>query len=744
MSIRNENFSSFRQIDDGLNQSLDPQDIANTEVVDANNMIFRNGYPESRPGSKLKWAKPNGETNNLLNLFRTRDSLGNNYAVAVYAPNFYVRDDVNSQWIQINHTYNPSATYKSFAYGYVNWNAGKSADVLYVGNGQEDCIKWPIVMRYLTVAALSTDSSITVDDGSYFPATGSIILQSTGGSPVYATYTSVTGNVVTLSAPIGTAVASGAGVTFQILDLPSPTGNADTDSTHFPKGNIIAKSDGRLLVAGRPKFETRVYGSVKDSPEDMSHDGTATGGFFEDIPDGSGGLTSLVDFGEYILATKTDSAYKLDLQTQSASDLSATSLTVNKTPVFSDASLGPITNAASIKKNNDLLFATLTEGLFSLTPGNTGTITSVEPTMISTDIYRLYHGLNFSTAKAVSWNQFVFWSCASNVVSDTVLVLDLLKSNKKGKYVWTRFDNWGVQDWLVYRDSGGELLYFGNRIDGNIYQTFPTDYVDMEQSTGQTPYQCSFLTKRFDYGFSPVQLHAPENSRAMISYFSHPDKLKVADKLHVQGYITTTGTLYIDIYYNENGKFYSITKQISGTENLIYQNLSPALAMMMLGLPIMGGTTIGDFDSLGLINMYIPLPIGVGFSNIQFKFYTTDPGIHWGITGFAYNGIMMDAIPSGLVQQDTDTIAANNTTLPQTVNTIVIPTKSWVFDYVPTGTVNGVNTSFITPAASQVVVWADGELVKGSGVDYSFSSPNISFTAGRQPYSSISVSYLPL
>ena len=159
MAIRAENFSSFRQIDDGLDVSLDSQDILNTEVSDINNMIFRNGYPESRSGSALKWAKPAGETNNLLNHFRARDSLGNNYAVAVYAPNFYVHDDVNNQWIQINHTYNPSATYKSYLYGYTNWNAGKSADVLYAGNGQEDCVKWPIVMRYLTVVALSTDSS---------------------------------------------------------------------------------------------------------------------------------------------------------------------------------------------------------------------------------------------------------------------------------------------------------------------------------------------------------------------------------------------------------------------------------------------------------------------------------------------------------------------------------------------------------------------------------------------------------
>src|ERR1035437_1398557 len=69
MSIRNENFSSFRQLDDGINCSLDAQDVANTELVDSLNMVFRNGYPESRSGSKLKWAAPNGLAAGLVSAY---------------------------------------------------------------------------------------------------------------------------------------------------------------------------------------------------------------------------------------------------------------------------------------------------------------------------------------------------------------------------------------------------------------------------------------------------------------------------------------------------------------------------------------------------------------------------------------------------------------------------------------------------------------------------------------------------
>ena len=110
------------------------------------------------------------------------------------------------------------------------------------------------------------------------------------------------------------------------------------------------------------------------------------------VMNGIGSIIGLIDFGEYLLCTKSDGAYKLvfNANTSTVGGTVADSLTIDIYPVFSDASLGPVTNYACIKKNNDLLFATLTEGLYSLTPGNTGTITSVDPVMISADIYRLY------------------------------------------------------------------------------------------------------------------------------------------------------------------------------------------------------------------------------------------------------------------------------------------------------------------------------------------------------------------
>lgn len=75
----------------------------------------------------------------------------------------------------------------------------------------------------------------------------------------------------------------------------------------------------------------------------------------------------------------------------------------------------------------------------------------------------------------------------------------------------------------------------------------------------------------------------------------------------------------------------------------------------------------------------------------------------------------------------------------------LISSVAWVTDYTPVEAVNGSNAVFTLPVnASQVSVYADGYRVKGNGLDYTFSSNDtITFVAGRQPFSAISIDYLP-
>lgn len=71
--------------------------------------------------------------------------------------------------------------------------------------------------------------------------------------------------------------------------------------------------------------------------------------------------------------------------------------------------------------------------------------------------------------------------------------------------------------------------------------------------------------------------------------------------------------------------------------------------------------------------------------------------------------------------------------------------SAWVIDYQPPQALAG-NAVFTIPVpASQIIVYADGQRVKGNGVTYTFSDDDtITFVAGLEPYSSLSVDYLPV
>lgn len=70
---------------------------------------------------------------------------------------------------------------------------------------------------------------------------------------------------------------------------------------------------------------------------------------------------------------------------------------------------------------------------------------------------------------------------------------------------------------------------------------------------------------------------------------------------------------------------------------------------------------------------------------------------------------------------------------------------SWVYEYIPGESV-GSNLVFTIPVdASRVIVYADGYRVRGSGVDYTFSSNDtITFVNAARPRTTISIDYLPL
>jgi len=586
--MKKEEFLSLRQIgSSGWDNFSDPQDIKDTSVSDALNVVFDKGYATPRKGRKLSWEKPTAETNSFLNIFTAKASDGTNYFIGCYAPNFYFRDEVNDQWVKINSSYSPSSTYKAYSYGYENWNAGISSDVLYACNGYENFIKWQISVGYISTQAIAGSTTITLTDATKFGTSGSIVIKQPNSSEFATTFSSKSGN--TLTVPFLTqTIDAGACVVSQILEVAA-----------MDKGKIIKKFQGRLIVANSNGGECTLSGSEVGNPENFSTGTDADDPFSQVITDGNGGIVGVDDFGEYLLISKSNSLHKLAIQI--SQDADGTSYkTITTVPVVSDISSGPAQPDARIKKNNKLYFATSTEGILAINPDITGSQTSVQTEILSMPIQPFVLNQNFSQTKTTSFNQKVLFSSTSDTTADTVLVFDLLRN------VWTKFNNWNVKDWGVYNDK----LYFGSRIDDAIYECFTSTKIDEK-----SPFEAYITTKSFDFGQGAMP--------------------KTTGLVFVSGYISPTEVLKFDVILTTGDSIVTIPYSIDGSGNLTVSAIPAPLAAIMMGVQILGSAQIID-PLTGLFRAYLAIPSRYGFFTMQLKIYSTVNGTDWGLTGLGF------------------------------------------------------------------------------------------------------------
>ena len=679
-----ETFLSLRQIGSlGWNTFDDVQDIQDLELADVLNMELDKGYPTPRGGSALAFEKPVGETNDILNLFDVRDSKGTNYVIAVYAPNFYLRDEVNNQWVKINSTYTPSSTYKTLLYGYRNWNAGIGSDVLYCGNGTEDCIKWPIAVGYLAGNQLAADGTLTLVDGASFPTGGgTIVIQVVGGSPIYKTYTSRTGNVLTLSGTLGTNTASGAIVTSQIAD-----------ATTVTKGKIFSSFLGRLIVANSAGGESTLASSQVGNAENFTIGTDAGDPFLEVITDGNSGITGLDVFGQFLVVEKANSLFQISIDT--AVDSSGASYqVVNTKPLVDGISSGPTNPQAKIKQNNLLYYLTDTEGIWSVNPLITGGQTSVQPQLLSLKIQPFVLGLDFSNARTTSFNQKVLWSCTSAATADTVLVYNLLRQT------WTRYNNWPVKDWLRHNKK----LYYASRTDNNIYQCFTSSKLD-----GSTPFEAYANTKMFDFGKGAIP--------------------KTTGRIYVQGYISPQQNLYFDVLYNIGGSLQTVNYMINGSDGIVTTNIPTALAMFMLGSPVLGSVEVTQQNGIGIFKGYLAVPSRYGFFALGLKVHGTVNGTDFALTGIGFSPWEEIKSPANLEIGAIGDVTTSNPVLAIGGSTFSAPTNISFYVDTVSGTIDGANTTFTVPnTITSALMLSLAGMPYQAGVDFTVSGKTIEMT----------------
>ena len=100
--------------------------------------------------------------------------------------------------------------------------------------------------------------------------------------------------------------------------------------------------------------------------------------------------------------------------------------------------------------------------------------------------------------------------------------------------------------------------------------------------------------------------------------------------------------------FNEGGSLATKTYLIDGSGDLTKQPISEALATVMLGIPLMGGTSIIDIDSQGVFRGYLAIPISLAFYNIQLKFDANAKDAEWAVTGLAFNPQIVQEVPAEL------------------------------------------------------------------------------------------------
>lgn len=584
----------------GWNNFLEAESIGDQEAADAQNVIFDGGFVQPRPGSELFAAKPTGESADPLQLIEATTSDGIDYLIGVYGASFHLYNPLVSDWVKLNQSYTPTETDEYW--GYINWNNGRGDDRLYACNGIDSFLRWDMCVTQVATGAAGGAGTVTVDDASRFPASGTLILKS-GGNEFIEAYSSKAGNVFTLTGTLNSAIVDGDSCVLMAVEKAS-----------MQKGRVLTRHQSRLFSINRFGAETSGYYSKTNLPEDFTTGSLVADASTFSIADGNGGITGAHDFGTFLLIEKEDSHHKFEIII--ADDLGSKLDKIQ--PIISGTSVGTLSQPATIKMFNKLYYPTRTEGFIGLDPRTSGDSASTGLEVLSQNI-QLYvtKQLGYTDCRGISYRQNALWTVARTGASSNTLVLmyDTLRK------AWSRFTGWAVKDWG--RANGN--LYFLESGTGKVMRAFTSTYHD-----SNNPYQVSVHTKRWNFGLL--------------------SQAKTEDLIYVQGYMTPQADIFIDVLFNEFGILEKQTFRINkDTPNLLYfPDIGGVLGAEAIADTMLGGVSVADLGNVSFFRCYLGIAIKNGFYNIQCNIRSNKEAF-WGITGLGFNPNVNPAVDADMV-----------------------------------------------------------------------------------------------
>lgn len=607
-----DNFASIRKPGSKGMNTLDPaQDIDELEMANTRNTIISAGVFEPREGSSLLLAKPSGETGTPQTMIEGRGSDGTNFLIVSYGANFYLYDagaipGTNSQWVKINGAYTP--TDYGLTWGWANWNAGFGTDRTYFNDGRNHMYKWQHGLSYSVGAITAADTTITVTDGSRFPAAGFLIVQDYAGTPHVIEYTSKAGNVFTLIGATGFTALAGATITMRM---------ADVSSTFI--GKIMFTWQRRLLLFNRYGVETGVYYSDVGDPEGFAGGGVDGGGAFQ-FSDGNGPITSGQDFGDYALIGKENGWSRFDF----IINLDLNAKLVRVQPFINGQSSGPTVHQGCVKTLNQLSYPTPTEGMLRITPRQSGESSGTDLEILSAKINNLWtQTFSIVNARSKYFDQKVLTAVGvpsigyndtpqnKNVPNSLIAVYDVLRD---GYTIW---DNLPVADFAIHNS----LLYYLNNATGAIYQLFPRGiYADDDNA-----YSVTIQGKERDMGNAALP--------------------KTNNKVYVEGFLERNTLLYVDVLFNHLGVLTSQTYIIDGSQDYVQFGTIYPMGSFADGVYPLGAGGLGDAEMLGIFRVYLDTGERFGFYTLQLQYRTSQVGAQFKITGEGFNPMVQLQAP---------------------------------------------------------------------------------------------------
>lgn len=592
--LESRNFSGWNVFDDSSS-------IADNELSEIKNAGYDAGFISPLKGSSLLTTKPSGETGDPLQIIVAKQSDGNEYLIAIYANHFYLWHDDNEEWVKINQSFTPAET--TLRYGWVNWNNGRGDDRLYACNGVDSVIRWNICVTTASGTNSSGSSTFTVSDATRFPNTGTLVIKN-NGTEFTEPYTSKSGNTFNLTNTLNEDVIDGASVTLDIIEKSS-----------MEIGKILVKHQSRLFVMNYYGGETTVWYSKLSLPEDFTTATSIAGAGTEVISDGNGEITAAHDFGEFLVIEKEDSIHSFKFVVSSDLGSKLTQIV----PILSGQSVGTISQEATVKIQNTLMYPSKTEGFLAAIPTLSGTNTGVKLDVLSKKIQSyVKQAVSYGECKGIVHDNKALWAVAQLGGSQNTIVLiyDFLRAS------WTKIERrWAVQDW---GSKDGKLYYLDNST-GSIYEAFTLGYND-----NNNPYLVEFFTKRNDFGIMA--------------------KPKYQDLIYVQGYMTPMTDLFIDVLFNESGDLQKQTFRLNkDTENLLISDpITDEAGNLIPGNVILGWVAYEHIGNISFFRGYLGINVSNGYYNLQCRVYQNKSAF-FGITGMAHNPKEGDIVPDEMV-----------------------------------------------------------------------------------------------